>query len=149
VILALDSDFLALGPFHLRHARDFAARRRPEAPGAPMNRLYSVEASVSSTGTVADHRLTRRPSEVPRFLADLCARIVLDLHLKPADMPDSLAKALGRLRVARDAGFSAALARDLARAGTQALAVAGDDQPAETHALLHLLHATLGNTDIA
>src|SRR5207244_1396594 len=30
VIVALDADFLASGPGHLRHARDFASRRRPE-----------------------------------------------------------------------------------------------------------------------
>src|SRR5947208_15792442 len=42
VILALDADFLGCGPGSLRHAKDFAARRRPENADR-MNRLYAVE----------------------------------------------------------------------------------------------------------
>ena len=39
VILSLDADFLGSGPGGLAHARQFAARRRPE-DADKMNRLY-------------------------------------------------------------------------------------------------------------
>ena len=61
VIVAIDADFLAAGPFHLRYARDFALRRRPETATNGMNRLYVVESSVTVTGRAADHRLPMRP----------------------------------------------------------------------------------------
>src|SRR5262249_4240428 len=69
VIVALDCDFLAQGPAHLAHARQFAARRRDAGAGhkGGMNRLYAVETNVSVTGGRADHRLAVKPSEVKRF----------------------------------------------------------------------------------
>src|SRR5204863_2942240 len=39
VVVSLDANFLCDGPAQHRHARDFAARRRPEN-GRRMNRLY-------------------------------------------------------------------------------------------------------------
>ncbi|HSM51350.1 MAG TPA: TAT-variant-translocated molybdopterin oxidoreductase, partial [Thermoanaerobaculia bacterium] len=62
VVLAVESDFLTSGPWAVRHARDFAERRRvtPERP--EMNRLYAVESSPTATGAAADHRLALAPS---------------------------------------------------------------------------------------
>jgi len=53
VVVSLDADFLATGPFYLRHAADFGGRRRR----APAVRLYLAETKPSPTGTLADHRL--------------------------------------------------------------------------------------------
>jgi molybdopterin-containing oxidoreductase family iron-sulfur binding subunit len=63
VIVAVDADFLASGPFHLRHAREFAARRAPESRGG-MNRCYAIESTVTVTGNTADHRIAVRPHEI-------------------------------------------------------------------------------------
>ena len=71
VIVAIDADFLADGPFHLRYTRDFALRRRPETAPGGMNRLYVVESSVTVTGRVADHRLAVRPSEIESALQQI------------------------------------------------------------------------------
>ncbi|MGH7618745.1 MAG: TAT-variant-translocated molybdopterin oxidoreductase, partial [Gemmatimonadaceae bacterium] len=72
VILAVDSDFLATGPFHLRYARQFADGRRLAQPTDPMNRLYVVESSFTPTGSAADHRFAVRPGEfVPLLRAVL------------------------------------------------------------------------------
>ncbi|HZN11260.1 MAG TPA: TAT-variant-translocated molybdopterin oxidoreductase, partial [Blastocatellia bacterium] len=43
LVLALDSDFLATGPAHLRYARDFVGKRRLTGGQSEMNRLYVVE----------------------------------------------------------------------------------------------------------
>ncbi len=58
VILAMDADFLAASPFHLRYAREFADRRRD--PLQDMNRLYVAEPSYTVTGAAADPLPGRR-----------------------------------------------------------------------------------------
>ncbi len=55
VIVSLDADFLYAGfPGNTKYIRDFAKRRNPDAP---MNRLYVIESTPTSTGAKADHRL--------------------------------------------------------------------------------------------
>src|SRR5207237_2385445 len=71
MIVSIDTDFLATGPFQLRYARDFAQRRRPETAHNGMNRLYVVESSVTVTGRAADHRLPMRPSEIESGLEQI------------------------------------------------------------------------------
>src|SRR5437588_5162273 len=68
VILSLGGDFLASGPWSLRHAREFAAARRPNET---MNRLYVAESTPTLTGAIADHRIVLRPDEVEQFARDL------------------------------------------------------------------------------
>src|SRR5262249_54775190 len=54
VIVALDSDFLSMGPGSVRYAREFSSRRKPKDDGKNLNRLYAIESSPSTTGSVAD-----------------------------------------------------------------------------------------------
>ena len=62
VIVSLDADFLYAGfPGNTKYIRDFAKRRNPDAP---MNRLYVVESTPTSTGAKADHRLPVRAAEI-------------------------------------------------------------------------------------
>ena len=62
VIVSLDADFLYAGfPGNTRYIRDFASRRNPDAP---MNRLYAIESTPTSTGAKADHRLPVRVSHI-------------------------------------------------------------------------------------
>src|SRR5262249_999614 len=77
VILALDADFLACGPGHLRHARDFASRRHVAqgAANRALNRLYVVEGMPTITGAKADHRLPLRPSQVESFARAVAAAL--------------------------------------------------------------------------
>jgi anaerobic selenocysteine-containing dehydrogenase len=65
VILSIGHDFLGSGPFSLRYARQWSARRRPASPAADMSRLYVIETMPTPTGTVADHRLRRKPAPSP------------------------------------------------------------------------------------
>jgi molybdopterin-containing oxidoreductase family iron-sulfur binding subunit len=61
VVVALDADFLTCGPARLRYTADFMTHRRISTVANPdqarMNRLYSVETTVTCTGAKADHRL--------------------------------------------------------------------------------------------
>jgi len=152
VIVALDSDLLASGPFSLRWAREWAARRRPASPGAATNRLYAVEPMPTPTGMAADHRLRRRASEI----AEVAAALAAALPNVPPELKHALATSRGenargenaRGENARDdnARFAEALARDLAaRPRGTTLIAAGERQPPAVHALAYALNASLGN----
>ena len=139
VILSLDDDFLASHPYGLRHARAFAERRDPTL-GAAMNRLYVVETRMSVTGINADHRIPLRGARIPAFALALFARLAEQL---PALAP--VRDALGSFAAADlDERLIRALARDLVRAGSNALVLAGLRQPPEVHALVAAMNHALG-----
>jgi MoCo/4Fe-4S cofactor protein with predicted Tat translocation signal len=137
VIVALDADLFIDGPGAVRSAYDFAARRRAGAAGTP-NRLYVVEGTPSATGSIADHRLSLKPSRIVAAAEALAALVVGDAA-KPF-----LRGAVGlEPKVQR---WLEIAAEDLLerRHGTT-LIVVGDSQPAEVHALVHLMNGALGN----
>ena len=143
VILALDADLLATGPLHLRHAQHFAGRRRIPAPGAPMSRLYVVEAALSPTGSLADHRLQRRPSDVHGVAAAVAAELAGSPDLGLPAPREAVAAALAPSAGNEDRPLMRAIARDLARHAGAAVVIAGEWQSPETHALAHLCNAML------
>ncbi|HTP27403.1 MAG TPA: TAT-variant-translocated molybdopterin oxidoreductase, partial [Anaeromyxobacteraceae bacterium] len=138
VILALDSDFLAIGPESLRLAREFAEHREG---GPDLSRLYVAEAQFSVTGACADHRFRMKPSEVLLFGWAVAARLASKPGLSDlAALGPAPALPEGRVREA------AAVADDLARARGRSLVMAGPGQPPAVHALVHALNAALGNS---
>jgi Fe-S-cluster-containing dehydrogenase component len=142
VILALDSDFLAVGPEALRLAREFAGRREP---GPEMSRLYVAEAQHSVTGACADHRLRMKSSEVLGFARAVAARLASrhgHSQLAPMGATPSGSPAPGDVRIAKE---SAAVADDLARSSGRSVVMAGSRQPPAVHALAHAINAALGN----
>jgi len=133
VIVSLDADFLTSGAGCLRYAREFSRRRLPDAPGG-MTRLYAVESMPTSTGAMADHRLPLRPSEVHAFAVALAAKLGLGV-------PDSIAKGLNE-------DWIAAVVRDLQQHRGASVVIAGEQQPAEVHALAHAMNHALGNAGV-
>jgi molybdopterin-containing oxidoreductase family iron-sulfur binding subunit len=133
VIVSLDADFLAARPGNLHAARQFAARREPSHP-ASMNRLYVIEPSVTVTGSMADHRLALRASEVPEFAQELARR--LEVKVGPStrsELPPDRVRWLD------------ALAKDLKKNEGASLVLAGDGQPPIVHALAHAMNHALKN----
>jgi MoCo/4Fe-4S cofactor protein with predicted Tat translocation signal len=130
VILSLDSDFMASGPGHVRYMRDFYKRRTLTGPQDEMNRLYVVEPTPSVTGATADHRLPLKASEVAVFARALAAKLGLG---GSAALPASAEKWLDTV------------AKDLQAHRGASLVVAGEQQPAEVHALAHVINGALGN----
>ena len=130
VILSLDSDFLASGPGHVRYMRDFYRKRHLTGPEGEMNRLYVVEPTPSVTGATADNRLPLKANDVELFARALAAKIG----------PGGAAAA-----PARAEKFLNAVASDLLKHKGAGLVVAGAQQPAEVHAISHLLNELLGN----
>jgi MoCo/4Fe-4S cofactor protein with predicted Tat translocation signal len=140
VILSLDADFLADGPEQLRLARGFSSRRDPDAN---MNRLYVVEPAMSVTGSMADHRLRLRGSDVAAFAGALAR----ELGNRPGfEALAPLAAALTPVPAAPwDARWLAAVARDLEKNRGKSLVIAGRRQPAAVHAVVNALNVALGN----
>ena len=130
VILSLDADFLFSGPANVRYARDFAGKRRVRQGKIGMNRLYAIEATPSVTGSMADHRIALRPSEIPNFAAAIAAK--LGLSVQSTTDPQR-------------SQWIDALVRDLQKHRGASVVVAGDQQPPGVHALAHAMNQALDN----
>ncbi len=132
VVLSLDADFLNGGVAWVRYAHDYATRRRIWE--GELSRLYVIEATPSATGTMADHRIAARPSEV-----EAMARLI--------------AQQLG-LNVPQVSGFTptekqgkviAGLVSDLQAKRGSSIVIAGDEQPPAVHMLAFAINEALGN----
>src|SRR5262249_24542412 len=107
LLASFDADVLET-PYQLRHARDYAAQRHLRRPSDDLSRLYSVEAPLTITGSMADHRLPCSSQRVGLLLAALSGRV-----LPQASLPaQPMAAVSGRL-TAEERRFLDALARDL------------------------------------
>ena len=133
-VVALDSDFLSFGPGSVRYARDFAGRRRMPDERSEMNRLYAVESVPTSTGSMADHRLPLRASEIEDFARALAE----SLGVKGV-------RGGGRLPARVPQDWIPALARDLQNHRGACIVIPGDQQPPIVHALAHAMNHRLGN----
>ena len=145
VLVSLDSDFLFEHPASLRYAREFAAGRKGE--NGRMNRLYVIESGYSITGAAADHRHALPSSGIPVVAGILAARV---FELLGSSLPADLAGMGDALASFQDhpytPPFVAKIAADLVGHRGSGLLFAGPRQPAEVHAITHLLNAALGNT---
>jgi molybdopterin-containing oxidoreductase family iron-sulfur binding subunit len=134
VILCLDADFVSDGPATLRQIREFTSRRKLEGGRKEMNRLYAVECTPTLAGSLADHRLPLRPSEVEDFARAVAAGVGAGVEPGAAFGPGS-----------PRAAWVAALGKDLQVHAGSSLVMAGEYQPPAVHALAHAINAKLGN----
>jgi molybdopterin-containing oxidoreductase family iron-sulfur binding subunit len=132
-VLALDADFLACGPDHLRYSRDFVSRRKVRHDQRTMNRLYAVESTVTTTGAYADHRLPLRAAQIESFARDVAVQLGVP-RAQAGGTPHNVPAATLR-----------AIADDLSAHRGRSLVLAGDGQPPLVHALAHALNDRLGN----
>jgi MoCo/4Fe-4S cofactor protein with predicted Tat translocation signal len=132
IIAVFDADLLGLHPNHQRHAHDWAIGRRSADRGV-MNRLYAAEANHLLTGSVADRRLARRPTDVSKIVLALAVRLGLvgEAHEPALDGVEH--------------EWVIQLAGDLERHRGSSLLAAGPSQPPHVHALVHALNHFLGN----
>jgi MoCo/4Fe-4S cofactor protein with predicted Tat translocation signal len=134
VIVSLDADFLSTGIGHVRYAREFASRRDLSAgPSSKLNRLYVAESMTTSTGAVSDHRLPVRSGDID----DLARQLAAAAGVAVAPSTNASAKI--------PAEWVGAVSRDLAAHRGSSLVIAGEQQPAFIHALVHAINAALGN----
>src|SRR5208283_5160775 len=147
VIVSLDADFLYAGfPGNTKYIRDFAKRRNPDAP---MNRLYVIESTPTTTGAKADHRIPLGAGVIEQctqaFLRNTTAgkdrTSLTEEQLRLFRVDSNAAKWISdeQLRVLDDC-FS-----DLNSHQGASIIIAGDHQPAAVHALVHSINNQLGN----
>ncbi len=141
VVLSLDSDFLACGPASLRYARDFAAKRRLTEGKRDMSWLYVVESTVSNTGSVADHRLAVRPSEIEPFANAVAAA----LAVSRSDLLPSLNRGSASMVEDKWPKWLSFITKDLIDHAGSSIVIAGDSQPPTVHALAHAMNQALSN----
>jgi molybdopterin-containing oxidoreductase family iron-sulfur binding subunit len=130
IILSLDSDFLTCEQGTVRYQHDYAERRRLSEEKRDMNRLYVVESTLTITGSVADHRLAVKPSEVESIARSLAAKLG--------------AAGAGSATTTHE-NWVNAVANDLKTKRGASIVVAGDTQPPVVHALAHAMNQALGN----
>jgi molybdopterin-containing oxidoreductase family iron-sulfur binding subunit len=134
IVLALDSDFLGSGPGQVRHARDFASRRRPYETPSATGRLYVIESSFTTTGAVADHRLPLAPT----WLALAAREIARSVGVEVGTVDSKSLPPATR-------SWIRALVDDLKAHAGRCVVVAGIQQSVEVQALAHAMNSVLGN----
>ncbi|TVP81042.1 MAG: 4Fe-4S dicluster domain-containing protein [Puniceicoccaceae bacterium] len=142
-VLSIDADFVQTMPGKLGFARGFAQGRKVyNADEADkMSRLYSVEANLSLTGSMADHRLRLGSSQMAAFTALLAAEI-FRITGQGGALSGLLAGLDTNLEV--DPAWITACAQDLVEQRGRSLVLAGDHLPASAHALVYAINLALG-----
>ncbi len=127
-ILSLDADIFS--GFNVAYIKDFAKGRSFNEEKKQINRLYSIETSVSLTGAKADHRIAVKPSQMTEIVK-------------------AVAKAVGVggavSTYTENEAWIAAMAKDLVEHKGKSLVVAGNNQSPMVHAIAHAMNAALGN----
>ena len=132
VILSLDADFMCVGAAGLKNARAFASRRRAESTG-PRNRFYVIESTPTNSGSRADHRLPIKASDIENVARAVASRLNVPGVAAASVTGDAATK------------FVDSVVADLQGARGKSLVIAGDQQPASVHAVVHAINAALGN----
>jgi MoCo/4Fe-4S cofactor protein with predicted Tat translocation signal len=166
-VLSLDADFCELDG-NVITARGYAKSRRAPDDSAfeehdhkhgkddkhdhhhdhwEMSRLYIVESTYSSTGTMADHRLRLPVTHVVDYVIALAKHLVAQTGVNvPASVKAAIEKApVNKLDVPEK--WIKEVATDFLAHKGSSLIVAGYKQPALVHAITAFLNETLGNID--
>ena len=141
-VLSLDCDFLSGTDGHTAFVRSYANSRRVKSSkdAKGMSRLYSVESTLSATGSAADHRLRLSASQISSFVALIGAEI---LSQSGGDQ-----RLIARLKAAGE-GFDVdekwvkECASDLVAKSGKSLVLAGDHLPKEVHATVFAINEAL------
>ncbi len=126
VIVSLDADFL--GPHAKNGGRNtfsFAQGRKLTGTEDRMSRLYVIESTYTTTGTMADHRMRMRSDLITQLAGDLASA----LGINSGGTPES---------------FVSELASDLQSTNGRCIIVAGETQPPEVHALCAVMNEAIG-----
>ena len=144
VIVTLDADVVhPTFPAGLANARALTRGRAPD--GGEMNRVYAIESNVTLTGGVSDHRLALKATLIKSVAAHLDALVSEKASALPELGAAQSKPAAEFLKDAKVSAFLDAVAKDLLANVGKSVVVAGPQQPAEVHALVHRLNAVLGN----
>ena len=147
VIVALQSDFLGVDGNRVENARLFAEGRDVNKVNN-FNRLYSVEANMSLTGTNSDYRLKVKPELQYDFVMCLLNELSRKANIK---LPISVSNFSIKSFI-KDNGLKEEyvdyLVNDLINNQGKSIVYAGRSLPEKTHIAVNLLNDVLGNTKL-
>ena len=141
-ILSIDADFLSEGDDALAKSRGFTAKRKilSKKEVSKMNRLYSVESNLTTTGSMADHRLRLSVSQMPAFIAKLAIELI-KLSKTSEDVINKLSTIASTCEI--EDKWVKECAIDLFQSKGHAVILLGDHLSVETHALGFYLNQLL------
>ena len=141
-ILSIDADFLSEGDDALAKSRGFTAKRKilNKNEVSKMNRLYSVESNLTTTGSMADHRLRLSVSQMPAFIAKLAIELI-KLSNTSGDIINKLSSIASTCEI--EDKWVKECATDLFESKGHAVILLGDHLSVETHALGFYLNELL------
>ncbi len=134
VVAAFDCDFLGADAPSLQWTRGWAERRKVRGAGDKPARLYAAEATMTVTGSNADHRY-RVPSTK---IAEIVVGLMLELKAGPPSLRNTL-------RDRTTPAWIQSLAKDLQANRGRACVVVGPRQPAAVHAAAGIVNAALNS----
>jgi len=135
VVLCLAADPLLTHPASIPHSRGFAAARSARRDQGMFQRMFSFESQHSLTGSVADERFPVRHSEVAAVAARIAGAV------RASGVPKELTEAFTAAGSPTD--IEVRVAAELNAHRGHCLIIAGDQQPAEVHALAAYLNVAL------
>lgn len=142
VVLSLDSDFMQRDGENIINANGFIKGRKVADKKSEMNRLYMVESNFSTTGGMADHRISLPGSQI-EFLLYALINEIKNLGLA---VPGSYnIKIPSNFKY--DKRWLKVLAKDLLANKSQSIVIAGKGQSKAVHALTFALNSALANTN--
>jgi molybdopterin-containing oxidoreductase family iron-sulfur binding subunit len=141
-VLSVDADFLQNADGSLGLAREFVKTRKVKdsKDAKKMSRLYAVESTLTSTGSMADHRLRLSSSQMGAFIAQVGAAILKKKHVG-GPLATALEKVGASLNV--DAKWIDECAADLADGSCHGIVVAGEHLPKSVHAIVFAINEVL------
>lgn len=145
-VVSLDSDFLgSREPNVLANTRSFMGGRKVSKPSdtKKMNRLYSVEADMTLTGGVADHRLRLESSQFSAFSFLLAAEVLSQVKSSDKNLIKKLAE-LGESAVSHKSWLQEC-AKDLCTKPSRSVVLAGSHLPEEVQVASFLINKSLGS----
>jgi Fe-S-cluster-containing dehydrogenase component len=127
-ILSLDADIFS--GFNVRYVKDFSKGRAYSEEKKEINRLYSIETTMTLTGAKADHRLAVKPSQMTEIAKAIAAAIGVSGATST---------------YTENSQWIQAMAKDFIEHKGKSLVLVGQNQPPMVHALAHAMNAALGN----
>jgi len=127
-VLSLDADIFS--SFNVRYTKDFSAKRRYGNEKKEINRLYSIETTMTLTGAKADHRIAVKPSQMVEIAKAIAAK---------------LGVAGASSSYTENAKWIDVMTKDLLANTGKTIVIAGDNQPPVVHALAHAMNDKLGS----
>ncbi len=131
-ILSLDDDIFS--GFNVRYMKDYAKGRAYSEEKKEINRLYTIETTISLTGAKADHRLAVKPSQMPEIARAIAAALGV-----------SGAASTGAGLTPQITQWIQVMVKDLLANRGKSIITVGENQSPMVHALGHAMNSALGN----